>query len=252
MLKKYRLPDLDEPSTSVEHRKLILQKPFLRKWYERWYRNFIRETGENGGKLLELGSGGGFMKTLFPQVITSDIMAVPGVDRIIDAEKLPFEEGELGGIFMLNVFHHVPDPGIFLKEAERVLMPGGKIFMVEPANTFFSRFIYKKFHHEPFNEKGERTIRRGNPLSHSNQAMAYIYFERDRKLFDQRYPALKIKRISYHTPLLYLLSGGVSRSAFLPGFTYPIILFVEKLLSPLASGLSLFCTVVIEKKSNAL
>ncbi len=249
MFKKYALPDLDDPATSAAHREIILRKPILKKWYAGWYRKFkaLVSTGPEG-PLLELGSGGGFMKKEYPEVITSDIMPVPGVEKVIDAEKLPFANSELAGIFMLNVFHHIPDPEKFLSEAERTLKSGGKIMMVEPANTALSRFIYKRFHHEPFDEHGARQIKAGNPLSNSNQAMAYIYFERDRKIFENKYPGMHVNSIVCHTPFTYLISGGVSRSAMLPGFFYPLIQFGEWLLSPFSRILGLFCTVVIERK----
>ena len=44
--------------------------------------------------------------------------------------------------------------------------------MIEPANSVLGRFIYKNFHHEPFDETGEREIKPGNPstrLCHSGE-----------------------------------------------------------------------------------
>jgi SAM-dependent methyltransferase len=199
------------------------------------------------GKHLEIGSGGGFLKDVFPEVITSDIMDLPNVDMVFSAEKLPFEANSLASIVMLNVFHHIPHPDLFLKEAQRTLVNGGKIIMVEPANSALGRFIYKRFHHEPFNEKGERAIAAGNPLSNSNQALPFIYFERDTDLFKKEYPQLKIVSINYHTPFSYIISGGVSRRAMLPFFMHKIVRGIEWLASPLARMIGLFCTVEIEK-----
>jgi SAM-dependent methyltransferase len=249
MFRKYELPDLDDPNTSLAHREIILKKPFLRRWYTGWYNQFAELVNKNpGGNYLELGSGGGFMKQVVPQVITSDIMSISGIDQVVNAESLPFGDQSLNGIFMLNVFHHIPNPELFLAEAERTLRSGGRVVMVEPASTAFSRFIYKRFHHEPFDEHGSRQIKAGHPLSNSNQAMAHIYFERDLEIFNNKFPNLKIRSVKYHTPLMYLMSGGVSRSAFLPGIAFPLVQFAEFLLSPLSKLLGLFCTVIIEKK----
>lgn len=249
MFRKYDIPyPLDDPRTTLKHREIILEKPFLKKWYSDLYAEFLKKLNvKPGARYLEIGSGGGFLKEVFPQVITSDILPLPNVDQVFSAEEMPFRDGELSGIMMLNVFHHIPKPYLFLKEAERCLEKGGKIIMTEPANSVLSRFIYKRFHHEPFDEKGPREITPGNPLSNSNQALPYIYFERDRQQFSRDFPQLKIKSIRYHSPFSYVISGGVSRSAMLPYFMYGVVKFSEWMLLPLGRLIGLFCTIEIEK-----
>jgi len=249
MFKKYTIPfDLDDPKATLAHRDLILQKPFLKRLYNDWYAIFIKKAKEiKNGKHLEIGSGGGFLKEVFPEVITSDILALPNVDMVFSAEEMPFKENELASIVMLNVFHHIPKPYLFLKEAERTLVKGGKIIMTEPANSALGRFIYKRFHHEPFEENGPREIKAGNPLSNSNQALPHIYFERDLELFKKEFPQLKINSIKYHSPFSYIISGGVSRSAMLPYFMYNFVKGIEWLFSPLSKQIGLFCTIEVEK-----
>lgn len=249
MFKKYKIEySLDDPRTTLAHREIILQKPFLKRLYQDWYKIFIDTSrAVNIGKYLEIGSGGGFLKDEFPEVVTSDILDLPVVDKVFSAEEMPFGENEFGCIMMLNVFHHIPKPYLFLKEAERTLVKGGKIIMVEPANSTLGRFIYKRFHHEPFEPSGPREIKAGNPLSHSNQALPYIYFERDLDIFKKDFPKLKINSIKYHTPFMYVLSGGVSRSAMVPYFMYGFFKGIEALLSPFGRQLGLFCTVEVEK-----
>ena len=249
MFKKYTIPfDLDDPKATLAHRDLILQKPFLKRLYNDWYDVFIKKAKEiKTGKHLEIGSGGGFLKEVFPEVITSDILALPNVDMVFSAEVMPFKENELASIVMLNVFHHIPKPYLFLQEAQRTLVKGGKIIMTEPANSALGRFIYKRFHHEPFEENGPREIKAGNPLSNSNQALPHIYFERDLELFTKEFPLLKINSIKYHSPFSYIISGGVSRSAMLPYFMYNFVKGIEWLFSPLSKQLGLFCTIEVEK-----
>lgn len=249
MFKKYKIDfDLDDPNASLAHRDIILKKPFLKRLYNDWYLIFIIKSKEiKNGKYLEIGSGGGFLKDVFPEVITSDILTLPNVDLIFTAEEIPFKENELASIVMLNVFHHIPKPHLFLKEAQRTLIKGGKIIMTEPANSSLARFIYKRFHHEPFDEKGQREIKAGNPLSNSNQALPYIYFERDLNLFKKDFPLLKINSINYHSPFSYIISGGVSRSAMLPFFMYNFVKGIEWLFSPFFKQIGLFCTIEIEK-----
>jgi len=249
MFKKYKIDfDLDDPKATLAHRDIILQKPFLKRLYKDWYDVFILKTQPiKTGKHLEIGSGGGFYKDIFKEVITSDILSLPNVDKVFSAEEMPFAENELASIVMLNVFHHIPKPYLFLQEAERTLVKGGKIIMIEPANSALGRFIYKRFHHEPFDEKGSREIQAGNPLSNSNQALPYIYFERDLELFKKEYPQLKINSVKYHSPFMYVISGGVSRSAMLPYFMYGFVKGIEWLLTPLNKQIGLFCTIEVEK-----
>ncbi|HOZ87399.1 MAG TPA: class I SAM-dependent methyltransferase [Bacteroidia bacterium] len=249
MFKKYAINfDLDDPQTTIAHHEIILKKRFLKHLYNDWYSVFIKKAREvKKGIYLEIGSGGGFLKEVFPEVVTSDIARLPNVDKVFNAEEIPFNDNELGCIVMMNVFHHIPRPYLFLKEAERTLIKGGKIIMTEPANSNLGRFIYRRFHYEPFDIHGAREISAGNRLSNSNQALPYIYFERDLDLFTKDFPGLRINSIKYHSPFSYIISGGVSRSAMLPYFTYNIVKAVEWLLSPFSKQLGLFCTIEIEK-----
>ena len=241
--------DLDDVRTSLAHREIILQKKFLRKIYEKWYSVFISESHKvPPGILLELGSGGGFLKELLPQVITSDIQKIDFCDKCFNAEQMPFKDGEISAIFMINVFHHIPNPASFLSEAQRTLKSGGKIVMIEPANSFWGRWIYQHFHHEPFDPKGGWTIPSTGPLSGANGAMPWIYFERDVELFKSKFPQLQIESIKYHTPLLYLVSGGVSRKALVPLWSWGIFDGVENILTKITKHASMFHTSTIVKK----
>ncbi len=239
---------LDDTKTSLHHREIILSKPLLKKIYIDWYQNFIDEVKKNpGGKYVEIGSGGGFLKDILPRVITSDILPLPTVDMKFSAEEMPFQNNELDAIFMINVFHHIPRPYLFFREAERCLKPGGKIIMVEPAHTPLSKFIYQKFHPEPFDPKGEWEFTYSGPLSSSNQALPYIYMIRDRKKFASEFPLLTIEKIQTHTAVVYTLSGGVSRSSLVPAWSYSFWKAVEKIPGVNQLG-GMFSTFIISKK----
>lgn len=238
---------LDLPETTLAHAQKIVSKPFLKCWYKDSYSIFTRVLNQcPAGIKLEIGSGGGFFKTQYPELKTSDILNLPHLDYQLDAQQLPFGTNTLSGIVMLNVFHHIPNPGLFLSEANRCLKSKGKLCMIEPANTRFSRFIYKRFHHEPFDENGPLEIEAGRPLSHSNQALAYIYFVREKKQLAKLCPHLKLKKMHYYSPFGYLLSGGLSKPAFLPAFMFPVIRFLELLLTPLHRYIALFYIIELE------
>jgi SAM-dependent methyltransferase len=240
--------DLDDPRATLAHREIILRKPFLKRLYEDWYSEFSKlAKAFPGGKFIEIGSGGGFLKDVFPEVTTSDILPLECCEMTFSAEHMPFEDATVQGVVMLNVFHHIPHPYLFLEEAQRILSNGGKVIMTEPANSAFGRFIYRNFHHEPFEPKGDWEIQSSGPLSGSNQALPYIYFERDREKFEKQFPRLHINSIRYHTPIRYLISGGVSMRPLVPSWSFGFFTFLERICAPFSRSLGMFATIELEK-----
>ena len=239
---------LDDPRRTIVHKDIILGKPFLKRIYIDWY-STIKQLCEGipSGKIIELGSGGGFLKEVFPEVTTSDILDLPENDLTFNALNMPFENNSISAFVMVDVFHHVPDSELFLKEMQRCLKPGGRIVMSEPCTTWFSKLIFKNFHHEPFNEKGDWTIPGSGPMSDANGALPYIVFERDRKRFTLTFPELKIKMMKQHSPLRYLLSGGVSMKQLVPNFSFKLLTSIDRFLSGLGIGLALFQFIVVQK-----
>jgi ubiquinone/menaquinone biosynthesis C-methylase UbiE len=73
---------------------------------------------------VELGYGPGFLKELYPEVIATDVVPSRYADRVADAGALPFGDGEIGTIVFVDVFHHLPKPDAFLREAARTLRAG--------------------------------------------------------------------------------------------------------------------------------
>lgn len=248
-LKDVEQYNLDDPRRTVAHGEIIRNKKFLHQLYVEWYNHFKKRIEQlPQGKLVELGSGAGFVKEIIPQMLTSDVMELPDLDYVFPGEDMPFEDGSVAGIFMIDVLHHIPQPALFLKEAERVLAKGGKILMNEPANSAWGRFIYQNFHHEPFNPKGTWEIPATGPLSGANGALPWIIFERDRLQFEEQFPSLKIESIRYHTPLRYLLSGGVSKRQLAPNFSYGMVKGLESLLLGISKQLSMFVTIEITRQ----
>lgn len=240
--------DLNNPFTVEIHRQIIRKKPFLRKLYLDLYKEFKRSIKNiPDGPLVEIGSGAGFIKEVIPNVITSDVVKVKDIEMVFSATNIPFEDVSVSAFFLLDVFHHIQDPKAFFSEASRCLVNKGKIVMIEPFNSLFGSFIYKNFHHEPFDVKADWGLVKEERMTSSNHAMPWIIFYRDRKLFESRFPKLKIKRLQPHTPFCYLLSGGFSIKQLVPSFMYNLVKGLEKVLSPLNSYLGCFLTVELEK-----
>jgi SAM-dependent methyltransferase len=243
--------DLDSGEALAAHRSILQRKLFLRRFYVDQYRVFVREAERlraHPGAMLELGSGAGFLKDLLPEVITSELIQAPGVDRVVPADRLPFETGSLKAIFLLNVLHHIADPEAFFREAMRCLILGGRVVMVEPANTMLGGYFYKRLHHEPFDEHAcSWEIRGQGRLTTSNPALPWIIFSRDRDRFERLFPSLKICVEKRHTFFCFLLSGGLSYRSMVPGFLYPLFAGIDRRLCRASAIFPLFQTVVMER-----
>lgn len=241
--------NLDDPATTLMRAQMIQKKPFLKNFYIDFYHLFKKSIPGNLQKklLVEIGSGGGFIKKVIPGVLTSDIMNLPGIDRHFSALEMPFKKNTVDAFLMLGVLHHLKDVRIFFKEADRCLKTGGKLIMIEPANTFWNRFLYQNFHYESFDPLAGWQLPKASPLSSANGALPWIIFFRDRPHFEKEFPSLKIRKLEIHTPFRYFLSGGFVTRQSLPFFTYSIIKRVEEILSPLNPYLGMWLTIELEK-----
>lgn len=252
VLPETRRIDLDSPEAVPIHRQIILNKTFLRNLYHDHYEIFRREAARVralSGEILELGSGGGFLKDNLPEVITSDVEAYPLVDRVVFADRLPFADRGLKAILLLNVLHHLPQPELFFREAQRCLTSGGRVVMIEPFNSLVARLLYKRFHHEPFDETArDWRVEGQGRLTASNQALPWIIFWRDRGRFEERYPDLQIVERKPHTLTCYALSGGLSYRSLAPGILFPLFRFLDKMLSWAPSLFPIFQTIILEKR----
>lgn len=245
--------DVDSIETTLLRRRIIQEKPFLKKLYTEWYQSLLGSIPLTKGILLELGSGAGFLKDLDPTVITSEVFACEGVDRQIDAcLRLPFEDETLKAIVMTDVFHHLPNVDAFFRESTRTVRQGGIISMIEPWVTAWSRLIYTKLHHEPFDPQSEKwSFPSTGPLSGANGALPWIVFNRDKCLFEERYPEWEIITISPMMPVAYLLSGGVSLRSLAPGWSYGTIRAIENGLCFLNTKGAMFAHIVLRKKRDS-
>jgi len=168
------------------------------------------------------------------------------------ALEMPFADQSVAAIFMTDTMHHIPDSGKFLKEVNRVLVDHGRLIMIEPANTFWGRFIFRNFHHEPFEPGGTWSIPSSGPLSGANGALPWIVFIRDNLVYREKFPQLKIKQISYRNPLLYLMSGGVSYRQLLPDFAYGFVNFLDRFLPRISRHFSMFMMIKITRVTGHL
>lgn len=241
--------DLDEPRTTAQRRRVLAEKPLLRGIYQDWYRALAEAVPPPPGRILELGSGAGFLEQVLPEVIRSEVFWCPWTDLALDGQDLPFAERSLRAVVMTNVMHHLPDPGRFLGSAAAAVRPGGVVAMLEPWNTPWSRWVYTRLHHEPFDPGAASwSGPGGGPLSGANGALPWIVFERDRDRFLREHPGWELRRCEPVMPVRYLVSGGMSLRALAPVFSGPLWRGLEALLRPCRHRLGMFALVVLERR----
>ena len=192
------------------YRDVWARKGVLRLVYADFYQRIAAQC--RAGRTLEIGGGIGNLKEHIGDVVVTDIQLSRALDCVADAQRLPFAAGCAHNIVMVDVLHHLEFPVAFFREAERVLAPGGRVIMVEPAITFGSTLFYRLIHQEPVRTSAE-ILSDGTPDPRrdpydSNQAIPTLLAGRDRARFQAMFPALRIVRTDWFSFLAYPLSGG--------------------------------------------
>jgi SAM-dependent methyltransferase len=207
-------------------------KPLIRKIYADFYDRIVRELARDvPGKIVEIGSGSGDLKARVPEAICTDLFPNPWLDLVADAYRLPFGEGTVSNLILLDVFHHLVRPYAFLREAERVLAAGGRVILFEPYISFVSSIAYGWFHHEPVAWKDTIDLSEEAPTEQQYYAAqgnaTRVFFAENIKLPKTLY----LEKAQATADFAYLLSGGLSKPALYPMFCYPVVKVMDKLLS---------------------
>jgi SAM-dependent methyltransferase len=224
-------------------------KPLIRKIYANFYDRIVRELArEVPGKIVEIGSGSGDLKARVPEAICTDLFPNPWLDMTADAYRLPFGEGSVSSLILLDVFHHLARPYAFLREAERVLAPGGRVILFEPYISWISAIAYGWFHHEPVAWKDAIDFSEEAPT----EQLYYAAQGNATRLFfgpNMRLPkSLHLTKCQATAEFAYLLSGGLSKPALYPTFCYPVAKVVDRLLSIAPRVFGGRCLIVVERR----
>ena len=244
--------DIDSPESTLRSGQIIRNKPFLRRFYQDCYQYICDNIPQtDDGLVLEIGSGAGFLKDYIPRLVTTEILNLPTVDIILNAQQLPLKRNCLRAIAIVDAFHHLPDVRSFLRDASVCLRPGGAIVMVEPWVTCWSYLVYRVFHHEPLDIKtADWTIPGSGPLSDANMAIPWIVFKRDRSKFENDFPEWKVEKIILDYPLTYLASGGLSYRGLLPECLFGVSRRLEYISRPLMGFLALFAKITLRRTGS--
>lgn len=79
--------------------------------------------------VLDMGAGG---RKIAPHVVAVDFAALPGTDVVSDVCATPFPDNHADLIIATGLIEHLEDDLAFLREALRVLKPGGEIHVEIP------------------------------------------------------------------------------------------------------------------------
>jgi SAM-dependent methyltransferase len=231
-----------------EHERAWNDRPLLRSIYRDWFELLASRLSRVDRPTIELGSGIGQLRDAVPDLVTTDVEPTPWADRVVDADALPYGDGELANVVLLDVYHHLPRPAAFLDEARRALAPGGRVVMLEPYCSPLSSLAYR-LHHErlELDADGFAESDSTDPLD-ANLAQTTLAFYRQRDEYHRRWPELPIVEERLLSLLVYPLSGGFTRRPLLPAALYRPLSAAERVFSPLLRLAAFRCLVVLERR----
>ena len=232
-----------------QHQVVWEQKPILRMLYTEWYREIV--SWLQPGRTLEVGGGTGNLKEFAQSVVCTDIVRLPWLDAVVDAQQLPFLSGTIANIVLFDTLHHLENVRYFFDEAIRTLQPGGRVIIMDPYISVCSWPVYHFAHPEPVDFDQDplalTPMQPDRKPFDANQAISTILFERSSRHFHELYPNLKKLRHHRLAFFAYPLSGGFERSSLLPIFLVRPVLVVERALHFLNRFLAFRVLVVLEK-----
>jgi SAM-dependent methyltransferase len=242
--------DLDR--RQIIHRSQWEKKASIRLLYRDYHRRLLESCPQ--GRVLDIGSGTAHIKDFRPDIISTDILSFPGIDVVADAHRLPFSDEFFAGVVMLDVLHHLERPIEFLREASRVLKPGGRLAMIEPAMTAVARRFYDYFHDElvdmgvdPFANVATDPDR--DPFD-ANQAIPTLLFATPRacRRVEEALPSLRVRVVNWLSLFAYPMSGGLQNWSLMPAaLVRSMLAFEEKVPEMVRRQIAFRMLIVVER-----
>jgi SAM-dependent methyltransferase len=234
------------------HRSVWEKKASIRLLYRDYHRRLLESCPP--GRVLDIGSGTAHIKDFRTDVVSTDILPFPGIDVVADAHRLPFPDQTFAGVVMLDVLHHLERPIEFLKETSRVLKPGGRLAMIEPAMTAVARRFYDRFHDEPVDMDADAfasvVINPDRDPFEANQAIPALLFAtpQARSRVEKVIPSLRVRSVEWLSLFAYPMSGGFQNWSLIPAaLVGPMLAFEEKVPEMLRRHIAFRMLVVVER-----
>ncbi len=234
------------------------KSPAVRAFYRDLFDCLVKHS--SGGPALDLGSGIGTIKNFYPDIVTSDIVKTPYVDSAVSCYELEATGRKWETLLATDVLHHLRRPFDFFRSAARVLNPGGRIVLCEPAATAFGLIFYRLFHHEPirpaelappFNLANK--IGANEDEEFANMGMAVSIFLNHRQWTEAALAEMGFNLVSleYRDFLSYPLTGGLSKPQLIPAELLKILMKLEQITPQLVMKFfALRMIIVLQKQSD--
>ena len=229
------------------------RKPLLQRIYRDFYLEIAKEFRRDlRGETVEIGSGIGNLKNVMPGALATDLFPNPWLDRVENAYSLNFADGSIANLILFDVWHHLEYPGTALAEFHRVLTPGGRLVIFDPAMGLLGRVVFGFFHHEPLGLRDE--IRWWAPPDFSPAQMTYyaaqgnahrIFFS---KQWVSRLGDWRMMRRSLLPAISYVASGGFSGPQLYPQSLSPAMRAVDRIASYVPAWFATRLLLSLEKK----
>jgi ubiquinone/menaquinone biosynthesis C-methylase UbiE/uncharacterized protein YbaR (Trm112 family) len=145
------------------------------------------------GRVLDIGCGvgnlGGMLTNEIWGVDISKSLLCKAKDKLCyifqaSGYYLPFADNTFNIVFLHGVLHHVEDPKAIIKEARRVIKPGGMIISSDPRTCIFTkvaRFLRRKNKcytsvHRSFTIYEYCTLFKGKDVVRSNLSFCFVFY----------------------------------------------------------------------------
>lgn len=236
-----------------ENLKYWNNKPLLRDIYDDFYDLIAAQINYKlDGKVVELGSGIGNLKSKVPGCITTDIFENEWIDQTENAYKLSFADNSVSNLILFDVWHHLEYPGDILEEFGRVLTSNGRVIIFDPDMGLLGRLVYGIFHHEPIGTFKDVVWHKESEVEYEKLPYYAAQGQANKLFVGQSYASRlsnwDTKLVKRMSKLSYVASGGYSGKQLYPYSLYSTMKKVDSFLDIFPFLFSTRILVVLEKK----